>query len=290
MARKTRRRTAIVTGADTRLGRASAIMLAEKGHRVLAVGKVKKAMGDLPRETGPGGLIEVHVSPLGSDVDRRQALEVAHELFGGFDALVTGASRGHFEAVEQITEDDTRKLFDKNFFEPMRLIQLALPHLREAERATVVCISSTAGRVALPMSGAFSATQYALEGLCDTLRLELSMFGISVVLIEPGFVRESIAASTSAEKRSRRFRPPSDASPYYELGMLLYGAIEELDRKAASPTDVARLVNRALSTWHPKARYALSVKSAALLWARKVLPDRFVDRRLAKAMKLKTLK
>jgi NAD(P)-dependent dehydrogenase (short-subunit alcohol dehydrogenase family) len=289
MGTKKRRRTVIVTGAHSGLGRATAILLGERGHRVLAVGKGKKSMADLPRETGPGGLIEVHITPLDSDEERVEAIGHAIDLFGGFDALVTSSSRGHFESVEEISERETRQLFDLNFFGPMRLIQMAIPHLREARSGTILCVSSAAGRVALPMSGAYCATQHALEGLCDTLRLELSIFGINVVLIEPSFVRESIAASNATERRSRRFKPPGESSPYFQLGQLLYESMEELAKKAASPTDVAKLVNRALSTEKPKPRYAISRSAAVLLWAKKVLPDRFVDGRLAKAMGLKSL-
>jgi NAD(P)-dependent dehydrogenase (short-subunit alcohol dehydrogenase family) len=284
-----RRRSVIVTGADSRIGRATAILLGEKGHRVLACGIRKKPMADLPRETGPGGIIETYVGSLNTTNDIKVAFKKAKKLFGGIDALVTTSSRGHFESVEEIPERHTRELFDQNFFEPMRLIQLAIPELRESELATIVCISSTAGRVGLPMSGAYCATQYALEGLCDTLRLELSIFGIDVVLIEPGFVRESIAGRTASEKRSRRFMPPKEDSPYYHLGRLLHESIEELTKKAASPTDVARLVQRALVSRRPKPRYAISRGAAALLWAKKVLPDRFVDNRLAKALGLKGL-
>ena len=171
----------------------------------------------------------------------------------------------------------------------MRIIQEVIPNLRASDSGTIVCISSTAGRVALPMSGAYCATQHALEGLCDTLRLELSIFGIDVVLIEPGFVRESVAGRTAAEQRTRRFKPPAEDSPYFHLGQLLHGSIEELSKRAASPTDVATLVQRALTARKPKPRYAISRSAAALLWAKKVLPDRFVDSRLAKAMGLKAL-
>jgi len=275
-------RVLIVTEADAGVGRATAILLAERGMRVLAVGRSAEAMRDLPRETGQGGLIETRVDALADAEHCRAAVSEAERLFGPLYGAVLTETETSVGPVEEVDEATLRALVERNFYTPFRMIQATVAALRPRRRGAVVCVSSAAGRVALPMTGAFSASQYALEGLCDALRQEVAVFGVDVVLVEPGVVRSGVVVEARPERDPTQVFGVSSDSPYREVALVLGHAIEELARRAATPHDVATVVYRSLTARNPRARYAVTRGTAALLWARKLLPDRFLDSRLAK--------
>ncbi len=280
------RRAVLLTDAHRGVGRATALLLAERGMQVLACAPSLDGLSDLPRETARGGLVEVYATDLSSDAACRAAIERARTLFGHVDTLVHAGGMGRFGAIEETPHATVRDLFDANFFGPLRLIQAMTPVFRAQRRGVILCISSAAGRIAMPLSGAYSASQFALEGLCDALRLELGVFGVDVVLIEPGLVRAGLVTAARPALSAADLFDHAPGSAYENVATLLTETFQELMRRAATPQDVAEVIHRALTTPRPKARYAVSRGTAALLWARKVLPDRLLDSRLAKAIGL----
>lgn len=282
-----RGKAVLVTDADAGVGRATAIWLGERGFRVLAGGRDPARMEDLPRETAPGGMIEVvRLEP--RDLDSCSAA-LAHMLsiYEEIDGLVCSGGLARFGPVEEIAEHEVREMFEDNFFGPWRLIRQVAPELRRRGAGTIVCVSNAAGRVGLPMSGAYSASRFAMEGLCDALRLELGVFGVQVVLVEPGLLRDRIAENAGDAPDAERLFGVRLDSPYRALGDVLADAYQQLVGRAATPDDVARVVDKALRQPRPRPRYAVSRGTAALLWARRLLPDRLLDKRLTRAMGIK---
>ena len=281
-----RRSAVVVTAADGGVGRWTALLLAERGVRVLACGDAPEAMADLPRETASGGWIEIADLDLASPESCTGVLDQALVSFGRLDGLALTGGRTHFGPLEITDEGDVRALFEANFFGPLRLVQAAVPRLREQRRGRIVCLSSAAGRFGLPMSAAYSASHYAIEGLCDALRLELGVFGVQIALVEPGVVRRSFGAARPGGHPVADIFGLPDGSPYAAPARLLSGIVSDLLERAASPQDVAEVMVRAVTSPRPRARYAVTRGTAALLWARKLLPDRLLDARLAKVMGL----
>lgn len=287
MARRTQpKRCVLVSAADRSVGRETALWLGERGHKVLAGGAALDAMADMPRETGPGGLVEiVHLDPDDSS-SCEAAVNRAGQLFGHLDAIVCAGGASRRGPVEEVSDETAVALLRDNYLGPLRLIRPASAVLRRQGHGVIVCLSTATGRVAMPMSGPYCASRYALEGLCDALRLELRGFGVHVALIEPGLVRDRVlTGATEAGAKAPIFEVPKD-SPYAGMASVLTDAYHELLQKAATPVDVARVIERALQAKRPKPRYAVTRGMAALLLARKLLPDRMVDRRLAKALGL----
>ncbi|MCB9727915.1 MAG: SDR family NAD(P)-dependent oxidoreductase [Deltaproteobacteria bacterium] len=274
----------LVTDADRGVGRETALLLAERGARVLAQGEDAASMADLPRETNRGGLIEITHQPLEDRRGCEAALDRVAELFGRFDGLVSTGGLASFGPVEEASEDRIRALLEANFLAPLRLIQAAAPRLRARRQGTVICVSTAAGRIGLPLSGAYSASRYALEGLCDALRLELGIFGVDVVLVEPGLIRDRVAPDGVRGVSASSLFGVGPQSPYADIATVMTETYHQLIQRAATPHDVAVVIDRALSASRPKARYAVSRATAAMLLARKVLPDRLLDTRLVKAM------
>ena len=273
-----------MSAADHGIGREAALWLGERGHQVLAVGAQLSAMEDMPRETAPGGLIEVMALKSDDSTAYSQAVTKAVSLFGHLDAIVCAGGAARRGPVEEVSDATALELLTDNYLAPLRLIRPAARLFRQQQRGRIVCLSAGTGRIAMPMSGPYCASRFALEGLCDALRLELRGFGVDVSLIELGLVRDRVQGETH-ESPQLLFEVPGD-SPYAAMAEALTTTYRELLLKAAQPLDVARVIERAITVKRPKPRYAVTRGMAALLLARKLLPDRLLDRRLAKALGL----
>ena len=157
--------------------------------------------------------------------------------------------------------------------------------MRNRRRGYIVNISSMGGRLVFPGAGAYHASKYALEALSDALRFELGGFGIHVVLIEPGLIRtafgETAASSVDGTRTATR-----DPYAYFhsEVARITRESYHKgsLAPFASDPAAVADTVVRAVSSAHPKARYVVSPSAVLLLRLRRVLPDRWWDRFLAR--------
>ncbi|MGB0592381.1 MAG: SDR family NAD(P)-dependent oxidoreductase [Myxococcota bacterium] len=280
------KRAVLVSAADHGIGRETALWLGERGHHVLAVGNDLRAMDDMPRETAPGGLVEIMALKSNDAAAYEQAVARAVTLFGRLDAIICAGGAARRGPVEEVSDGTALELLTDNYLAPLRLIRPAARLFRQQHHGRIVCLSAGTGRIAMPMSGPYCASRFALEGLCDALRLELRGFGVDVSLIEPGLVRDRVAIDGGTnEPVAALFEVPDD-SPYATMARALTTAYNELLLKAARPLDVARVIERAITVKRPKPRYAVTRGMAALLLARKLLPDRMLDRRLSKALGL----
>jgi len=277
------RHAVLVTGASRAIGRAVALHLADRGECVLAVDMSLAGAEDLPRETAAGGLLETALMRDGDPASCRAALAQAEALFGRLDAVVVGPGTPAFGALEETDDDDAARVFADNIFAPVTLIREAIKVLRPQGRGMIICVGSAAGRLALPLSSLLSASHHALEGLCDALRLELRPFGVHVSLVEPGLVRSPVA-SGAIERIEAALGTLPHAGPYARIGGALVDVLRELTTEAVTPREVAAMVHRALTARSPRARYTVSRRTARWLWARRVLPERVIDGRIARAL------
>jgi NAD(P)-dependent dehydrogenase (short-subunit alcohol dehydrogenase family) len=279
-----RRRFVLVTDADRALGRTVALKLAVAGHRVMAGGCDAEALADLPRETYARGLVEVCAMDTSDEASCRAAVKIARKRLGRLDALVWAGGRVSFGPVEEEDEENAKASIEANLHAPWRVLRAALPALREEPGSLILAVSSAAGRVALPLGGAYSASRFALEGLCDALRLEVAGFGIDVSLVEPGLLRDRVHELRTERLSGRSLFGVEKTSPYAALSRALTRGYQQLMGKAATHDQVAEVVDRALRAKRPKARYAVTPGTAAVMLARRILPARMVDRRFAKEM------
>lgn len=278
----------LVTDADKPIARATALHLADRGNCVLATAPSVQGLEDLPRETAAGGVIDVGRLALGDGPSCERALDRVEALYGQLDALVVGATSTTFGPLEDVNDVHVREVFERNVFAPMTLLRAGVPRLRARGGGTIICVGSVVGRLALPLSSLLSASHHALKGICDALRLELRAFGIHVILVEPGVVRAG-SGQSPLERLQQGFEALPTGSPYRPLAAALVDAFREVARDAAEPEAVARTIHRALTAKVPRPRYTVSRRTAAWLFARKVLPDRVVDGRLTKAMGIRRL-
>lgn len=279
----------LVTGATDGLGRATALRLAAEGYRVFAAGRSAEKRATLQAQAAerklPIEAIEMDVTDDGSVA---RALDEIHTRAGPLDALVNNAGISIVGVAEELTLDDMRRVLETNFFGAVRVTQRVLPEMRRAGRGRIVNISSIAGRVALPLFGAYSGSKFALEGWSDALRLELGPFGIRVVVIEPGFI--PTAMQDTALELSGRYVAGAATSPY---AAVYKGFVAGWKRdtagagKSTTPEDHARVVLRVLRDPSPRPRYTITRRAAVMSFLRRIVSDRFLDRRLARAFGLR---
>jgi NAD(P)-dependent dehydrogenase (short-subunit alcohol dehydrogenase family)/ketosteroid isomerase-like protein len=176
-----------ITGCSSGFGQALTEAAVAAGDTVVATARHP---GSLTALVARGG---GRVHPLALDVTDPGAIESAVaatiDRFGRIDVLVNNAGHGSVGAVEELTLDDLRDLFEVMFFGAVELTKAVLPHMRDVGAGAVVQISSMGGQLAMPGFGAYCAAKFALEGLSEALADEVAPFGIRVVLVEPGAFR-----------------------------------------------------------------------------------------------------
>jgi len=261
---ESRQRVVLITGASSGIGAACAARLAADGHRVFGTTR-----GAAPVADGGIAWLSLDVRDEAS-VDR--CVRAVVEAAGRIDVLVNNAGIGLAGAIEDTAPDDLRAQLDTNLFGPLRLVRAVAPHMRERGRGRIVQLSSLAGRIGVPFQGAYSASKFALEGLSESLALELRPFGVDVVLVQPGDVRSGFGAARTWTESARQ-------NPLYrERAARAVAAMEQAERTGPPPERVARLVARIVAARRPRLRYvcATPLERSALLLQR-VLPGRVFE-------------
>lgn len=177
-------KTWFITGASRGFGRVWAEAALRRGDRVAAAARTAGDLAGLAERFGQAAL------PLALDVTDagqvREAVREAHGRFGQLDVVLNNAGYPLVGAAEEVSEDEVRAQFDTNYLGALRVIQAALPLLRQQRSGHILGVSSTIGLMSLPLIGTYCATKWALEALHESLAAEVRSFGIKVSLIEPG--------------------------------------------------------------------------------------------------------
>lgn len=187
--------TVIITGASMGIGRSLAIAWAKRKATVVLSARGRDALEDVAREVEAlGGRALVEPGDVTDEAHRLALVSRAAHETGALDVLVNNAGRGFLSPALKIDIDKIRELFELNVFAPLRLVQIAAPHL-ERSRGTVVMMSSIAGVVAAPRYAAYSASKFALEAIAMSMRSELAATGVRVVVVRPGPVATPFRAN-----------------------------------------------------------------------------------------------
>jgi NAD(P)-dependent dehydrogenase (short-subunit alcohol dehydrogenase family) len=195
------------------------------------------------------------------------AVARALELAGPLDVVVNNAGYGLVGAIEEVSDAEARRQLDTNFFGPLHVIQAVLPHFRERGAGWFVTISSVAGVVGWAGNGLYSASKFALEGLSEALRREVSGLGIGVLIVEPGSFRTDWAGRSLVQSQRRL--------PAYAEVVATRDWPETVSGKEdGDPAAAARAVIAALDAPRPPLRLALGPDAVAV-----------VERRLASSAK-----
>lgn len=173
-----------ITGTSRGFGREWAIAALARGDKVAATARDPASLADLGDKYGDA-LLPIQLDVTDRDADFA-AVKQAHDRFGRLDVVVNNAGYGHFGFIEELTEQQARAQIETNLFGALWVTQAALPYLRAQRSGHIIQVSSIGGVTAFHNVGIYHASKWALEGLSQTLALEIAPFNIHVTLIEPG--------------------------------------------------------------------------------------------------------
>ncbi|MDT4825465.1 3-hydroxybutyrate dehydrogenase [compost metagenome] len=262
-------KVALVTGASSGIGEATALKLKALGYTVYAAARRVDRM----RSLAAAG-VQVLAMDVTDDASIQAGMKEIIAKSGRIDVLVNNAGYGSYGAVEDVSLDEARAQFDVNVFGAVRLTQLALPHMRSQRSGTIVNITSMGGKIHTPLGAWYHGTKFALEAISDCLRLEVQPFGIDVVVIEPGGIKTEWAG-IAADK----LREVSGKGPYAgQANAMAELMVGEASRKRQSPPElIADTIAKAVSASRPKTRYAVGFGAKPMIFMRRLLSDRAFD-------------
>lgn len=270
--------TVLITGATDGLGKAAALLLAERGYRVFAAGRsaAKRAQLDaLAREKQlPLETLEMDVC---DDASVKAGVSTVQGKAGAIDVLINNAGFVYAGAVEDLRLDDWRKQFETNVFGVIRVTQAVLPRMRERRKGRILMMSSVSGFVTPPTQGAYSASKHAIEAVANALRYELYPYGIETILIEPGYIVTNI--QQTALELAQAYQEEFKSGPYAKIYETYWSsATSTRAQSKTTPEDCALIMLEAIEARRPKARYGVTPLATVAKWAKRLLSDRTADR------------
>jgi short-subunit dehydrogenase len=212
MERRLKGKVAVVTGASSGIGEATARVLAGRGAAVVLAARNEEKIGSLAREIyAAGGRALAVRTDVAKESSVRTMVERAVGEFGHLDILVNNAGLGLSGRIEDLRAEDLRYLFEVNGVGPLLCIQAALRHMGRGGR--IINVSSVVGKRAIPKVGGYCATKFALNALSDALRVEIAGRGISVTSVYPGTTRTAFRENSRRTKDEERGWRPRGVTP-----------------------------------------------------------------------------
>ena len=255
------KKTWFITGASRGFGRTWTEAILQRGDQVAATARDAASLGDLKARFGDA------VLPLALDVTDdaqvRQTVAQAHAHFGRLDVVLNNAGYSLVGTVEEVGVDEVRAQFDTNFLGTLRVIQAALPLLRQQGNGHIVGVSSTLGHVSMPLIGLYCATKWAFEALHESLAQEVKGFGVKVSIIEPGAYATEFGSPQSLKMATAK-------QEYAGLREQVFARMMSMERgnPEATPQAVFALVDA------PEPPLRLILGSDGVLWLRGVYAER----------------
>ena len=250
--------TVLVTGASSGIGKATALLLKQRGFTVFGTARRPEAVGS---QEFPMLALDVR-----SDESVRACFDALFSKVDRLDVLVDCAGYALTGAAEETTLAEAKAQFETNFFGAVRVVNAALPHMRAARAGKIIIIGSLAGLTAIPFGAFYSATKFALEGYAEALWHELRPFGISVTLVEPGFVHTRLGEASQVA-----------AGPmpvYADAEKRVLRAIGAAVSRGIAPEQVAARLLAIVQSDEPRLRYRVGKDATWLPRLKQVAPWR----------------
>jgi NAD(P)-dependent dehydrogenase (short-subunit alcohol dehydrogenase family) len=264
-------RIALVTGASSGIGEATAERLAKAGYKVYGTSRRGAQAGKRSFE-----MLALDVT---SDESVKAAVSEVIRREGRIDLLVNNAGFGVAPAgAEESSIDQARSIFETNFFGLVRMTQAVVPHMRRQGNGRIINIGSVLGFLPMPYGALYAATKHAVEGYSESLDHELRTRGIRVSVIEPAYTKTPFDANF--------MEPDGKLDEYREARANVSKRVNEVMTTAEPPSVVADTVLKAASAAHPKVRYAAGKLANRLRLLRRFAPAGLVDAGIRKDLRL----
>lgn len=266
-----KKKVALVTGASSGIGEATAERLSKAGYKVYGTSRRGCQAGERSFE-----MLALDVT---SDASVEAAVNDVLRLEGRVDLLVNNAGFGVAPAgAEEISIDQARAIFETNFFGVVRMTRAVVPHMRRQGGGRIINIGSVLGLLPMPYGALYSATKHALEGYSESLDHELRTRGVRVSVIEPGYTKTNFDANFLG--------PDSTLDEYRDVRAALSKLLPEVVAKGDDPSVVADVVLKAASAARPNIRYTAGALAGRLGLLRRFAPAGLVDSGIRKELRL----
>lgn len=265
------RRIALVTGASSGIGQATAERLAQAGYTVYGTSRRGGAAGGRPFEMLPLDVTR--------DDSVAEAVSQLMQRAGRIDVLVNNAGFGVAPAgAEESSIEQAQAIFDTNFFGVIRMTRAVLPHMRLQGSGRIINIGSVLGLLPMPFGALYAATKHAIEGYSESLDHELRSLGIRVSIIEPAYTSTPFDANFT--------QPDAQLDAYREARAVVSQRVKEVMATADQPGVVAEVVLKAANAARPRLRYTAGGLAGRLALLRRFAPAGLVDAGIRKDLRL----
>jgi len=258
------KKTVLITGTSSGIGKACVLEFSKKGWNVIATQR------DPQKELDFKHMANVKLYRL--DVTDAESIEATmsavQKEFGQIDVVVNNAGFGVDGVFEAMSDEVIEKQFNTNVFGLMRVTRAAIKHMRPNGGGTIIQVSSMGGKITFPLYSIYHSTKFAVEGFTESLQYELRAFNIKLRLIEPGPI------ATEFYGRSRQFVKPADTDAYDNFIAKFYAAAEKMLKNSEGPDVVAEAIYKAATTESDRMRFAVGKPGPMLLKLRRLLSDK----------------
>ncbi len=281
----TNRPTAIITGASSGIGEATARALAAEGYEVALIARRAERLEMLAKRIEEaGGRAFPIVADLADEAATDRAAREALDALGRIDLLVNNAGYSPGAAIEQFSRPEIRHIFDVNLFSALQMIGTVTPLMREQGGGRIINVGSVAGMIPAPLAVPYGASKIGMHAATDALRLELAPFGIRLALVIPGFVDTAVFDNAREGAKHLREDP---TNPYRQTMFDLDELAKKNLKNALSPDDVAAVILRAATARRPKERYYAPASTRLQTGFLGLLPSRVLDALLRRVYGIK---
>jgi short-subunit dehydrogenase len=280
------RETALVTGASSGIGRETAIKLAKNGFAVIAAARRKERLVEIADQVQ--GITPVQVD-LSQPEDTEKFCNYLAQLTTPVSVLINNAGYSIRGALEDVSTEAARRLFEVNLFALMRVTQACLPAMRHQRKGIIVNLSSIVGKFTFPGSGVYAASKHALEAITDAMRMEVEPLGIRVVTIRPGPINTEFNDAATKMTGDLMARTDPDYQPIYQTAGEHTGKLFA-DLHIPGPELIANLIMEAVLSETPKLLYSAGPINDEFLGNRSELDDEGFHRFMMDKFGLKDLK
>ena len=268
----------LITGCSSGIGLHAALTLSARGYKVFATARKPQDVADLKAK----GLLAYQLDLTNTDSITQAVSQVLEQTGGRLDYLFNNGAYGQPGALEDLPTQVLRDQFETNVFGWHELTKQIIPVMKRQGHGRIIQCSSVLGVVSMAYRGAYNASKYAIEGLTDTLRLELKSANIAVVLLEPGPINTQFRANALLAVQANIDIEASDHKVQYQQQIARLSSEKSNAPFTLEPLHVTQALIHALESKQPKLRYRITTATKLFAVLKRLLPARWLDYLLAK--------
>ncbi|TWX64223.1 SDR family oxidoreductase [Colwellia sp. C1TZA3] len=268
----------LITGCSSGIGLHAALTLSARGYQVFATARKAQDVSELQAK----GLTAYQLDLTKPESISQTVTQVLEVTGGRLDYLFNNGAYGQPGALEDLPTAALKEQFETNVFGWHELTKQIIPVMKRQGHGRIIQCSSVLGFVAMAYRGAYNASKYAIEGLTDTLRLELKSANIAVILLEPGPINTQFRANALAAIQAHIDIEASDHKVQYQQQIARLSSEKSNASFTLEPLDVTQALIHALESKRPKLRYRITMPTKIFALLKRLLPARWLDYLLAK--------